>query len=84
MDAEQLKNLQAVIDNYGEPDDTIIVDNTLFNDNKSICLYDIVATANLEAILSDKAENIIGQTSIPDILTCDGVIYVKREYVSAY
>ena len=84
MDAEQLENLQAVIDNYGEPDDTIIVDNTLFNDNKSIYLYDIVATANLEAILSDKAENIIGQTSIPDILTCDGVIYVKREYVSAY
>ncbi len=84
MNAEQLENLQAVIDNYGEPDDTIIVDNTLFNDNKSIYLYDIVATANLEAILSDKAENIIGQTSIPDILTCDGVIYVKREYVSAY
>lgn len=54
MDAEQLENLQAVIDNYGEPDDTIIVDNALFNDNKT-------KLARVSGTTPMVVENIVGK-----------------------
>ena len=44
-----------------------------------ITLYDIEAAANLQSLLADKSQNILGSISIPNIPKCDGAVYVKGD-----
>ena len=45
----------------------------------SIMLYDIEAAANLNSLLANKDQNIIGELSIPNIPKCDGAVYVRGD-----
>lgn len=42
-------------------------------------LYDIDAAANLRTLMGDKASNILGMISIPNIPSCDGAVYVRGD-----
>lgn len=44
-----------------------------------IPLYDVEAAANLEHLLMDKDQHIIGELTIPNLPVCDGAIYVKGD-----
>lgn len=46
---------------------------------ETVFLYDLEAAANLNHLLLNKHENIIGKISIPDVPLCDGAVYVRGD-----
>lgn len=51
-------------------------------DNDAVALYDIEAAANLNTILINRDENILGHIVIPNVPKCDGAIYVRGDSMS--
>lgn len=48
-------------------------------DDRSITLYDITAAANLNSLLTDKSQYIMGKIQIPSIPTCDGAVSISGD-----
>ena len=45
----------------------------------SVPLYDLEATASLAELFTNRDENILGQISIPNIPACDGAVHVRGD-----
>ncbi|MGL5261373.1 MAG: S24 family peptidase [Bacteroides sp.] len=48
-------------------------------DQLSVPLYDLEATASLAELFTNREENILGQISIPNIPVCDGAVHVRGD-----
>lgn len=51
-------------------------------DDRTINLYDIEAAANLNSLLANKEQYIMGELRIPNIPKCDGAVYVRGDSMS--
>lgn len=49
------------------------------HDDRSVKLYDVSAAANLQTMLTNKNQYLLGKIIIPNIPTCDGAVYVSGD-----
>lgn len=75
-------NADYILAGRGAPMEVTEIYHPKYTEKKgdgSIMLYDIEAAANLNSLLANKDQNIIGEIHIPNIPKCDGALYVRGD-----
>lgn len=76
---ERIEHLCQIETETGSVEQIYIPKTPEIHDDRSVKLYDVSAAANLQTMLTNKNQYLLGKIIIPNIPTCDGAVYVSGD-----